>query len=188
MMKILRNNAGGVILCLAEIVIGILLLVDATAFTSGIIILAGIVLMVMGLGDIVKYFHLKAEEAAAGRQLSRGLTVLLAGAFCTFNFSWFLNTFPVIAIIYGVGILVAGIEKVQMAVDMYRLKKEKWFLGAAGSALSVICAMIIIWNPFASMEVLWVFTGISLVLEAVLDMVTLFINSGTIRHRGDTRG
>ena len=35
----------------------------------------------------------------------------LGGAFCAFNSRWFIATFPVITLIYGVIILVAGIRK-----------------------------------------------------------------------------
>lgn len=176
-MKILKENANSMVLCLAEAIVGTLLLVNPAAFTTSIIMFAGIALMVIGLIDAVKYFQTEAAEATASQQLARGLIALLAGAFCAFNSQWFIATFPVITIIYGVAILVAGLGKVQLAVDMFRLKNAKWFWGAISAAISIICAVIILLNPFASTMVLWLFTGITLVVEAVFDIATLVISS-----------
>ena len=46
----LKRNLGSVAMSLAEIVIGILLLVNPVGFTSGIIVTFGVVLMITGIG------------------------------------------------------------------------------------------------------------------------------------------
>ena len=48
-----RINA--LVLCLGELLIGILLLVKPVGFTSGIIIAIGVALMLRGVMDIVSY-------------------------------------------------------------------------------------------------------------------------------------
>ena len=49
--------------------------------------------------------------------------------------------------------------------------------GLRGSAvLSIVCAVIIITNPFKSTAVLWQFTAIVLILEAVFDIIVLLWN------------
>lgn len=84
-------------------------------------------------------------------------------------------TFPALAILYGIGILVTGVGKIQLTVDMLRQKNKKWFWAAINAAVSVVCAIIILNSPFASASVLWMFTGISLLVEGVLDIVTLIL-------------
>lgn len=175
-MKVLRQNGNAIIMCMIEIVAGILLLVNPVGFTAGIIIAAGIALMVNGLFNIILYFRCSPVEAAVGQLLMRGLISLLAGAFCTFCPQWFTITFPVIAILYGVAVLIGGLSKVQVAIDMLRLKNAKWWWGAISAAISIICAVIIISNPFSSTVVLWWFTGISLIAEALFDIITLIIS------------
>ena len=44
-----------------EILIGILLLINPVGFTSSIIVAFGIVLTIMGIGQIIKYFRTDAE-------------------------------------------------------------------------------------------------------------------------------
>ena len=175
-MKTLKQNGNAIILCIIEVVVGILLLINPVGFTAGIIIAAGVALMVDGLLNVIRYFKSAPAEAAAGQLLMRGLITLLAGAFCTFNPGWFIATFPMIAILYGVAVLVGGLSKVQITMDMLRAKNPKWWWGAISAAISIICAFIMIKNPFSSTVALWWFTGISLIVEAVFDLVTLIMS------------
>ncbi len=175
-MKVIRQNGNAIIMCVIEIVVGILLLINPVGFTAGIIIMVGIALMVDGILNVVRYFRSSPDEAAVGQLLMRGLVSLLAGVFCTFNPQWFIITFPVIAILYGVAVLIAGLAKVQTAIDMFRLKNSKWWWVAISAGISIICALIIINNPFTSTVALWLFTGISLIAEAVFDAVTLIMS------------
>ncbi len=174
-MKTLKQNGNAIIMCIIEVVVGILLLVNPVGFTTGIIIAAGIALMVDGLLNVIRYFRSSPMEAAAGQLLMRGLIALLAGAFCALNSEWFIITFPMIAILYGVAVLIGGLGKVQITMDMLRAKNSKWWWGAISAAVSIICAFVMINNPFSSTVALWWFTGISLIVEAIFDMITLIM-------------
>ena len=177
-MKFLKRNANVILLCLFEALIGVLLVVDPIGFTSGIIIAFGIALLIAGLICTIGYFSSDAVEAALRGALVKGLALLLAGAFCALKPTWFIATFPLLTILYGVIILLAGLCKVQWAIDALRLKTGRWFLHVISAAVSIICAFVILSNPFASTLVLWMFTGISLIVEAVLDVVVLFFGKG----------
>ncbi len=178
-MKTLKLNGNAIIMCIIELAAGILLLVDPVGFTSGIIIAAGIALMVDGLLNVIRYFRSSPAEAAAGQLLMRGLLALLAGAFCTFNSEWFIVTFPIITILYGIAVLIGGLIKVQFAADLLRAKNSKWWWGAISAAISIICALVMIGDPFSSTVALWWFIGISLIAEAVFDVITLIVSSRT---------
>lgn len=176
-MKALKQNAGSIFLCIFEAVVGILLLLDPVVFTTGIIIALGIVLLAVGIGSVIKYFRMEATEAAETQGLLKGLILIAAGVFCAFRSYWFIVTFPVLSVIYGIIILIAGLGKIQWTFDMLRMKKKKWFLAAISAVISIICAIVILKNPFTSSAVLWMFTGISLIVEAVFDVVSLIINT-----------
>ena len=177
-MKFLKRNAHVILLCLFEALIGVLLVVDPIGFTSGIIIAFGIALLAAGLICTVGYFRTDSVEAALRGTLVKGLAMLLTGAFCILNPTWFIATFPLLTILYGVVILFAGLSKVQWAIDALRLKTGRWFLPAISAVVSIICGFVVLSNPFASTLLLWMFTGISLIIEAVLDVVVLFFGRG----------
>lgn len=184
-MKNKQINVGGIVAGVFELVVGILLLINPAVFTNGIIIAAGIVLCVAGIKFIVDYFRMDALRAAKSRALLKGLFCLLAGVFCIVKSRWFVATFPVLAVIYGVTLLVFGLSKVEATVDMIRLKIKKWFLAAISAVITIACSVVILMNPFYTTAVLWVFTGIALIVEAVLDIVVAIVGKGenTIQDR-----
>ena len=176
-MNFLKRNANVIFICLFEALIGILLLFDPIAFSSAIVIVFGVALLAAGLIAVIDYFRTDAVEAALRRTLARGLAMLLAGAFCVLQPAWFIATFPLLTILYGVVILLTGLSKAQWTVDALRLKTGRWHFPAIGAAVSISCAFVVLANPFASTLVLWMFTGISLIVEAVLDILVLFFSS-----------
>ena len=175
-MKKLKENMNGLLICLFELVVGILLLIDPVGFTSGIIVTAGIALIILGIINCVKYIREDILRASKGQFLTKGLISLIIGAFCVFNSQWFIATFSALTVIYGVVVLISAVEKIQLCIDMYRQKKSKWYFAAISAAVSLICAIIILKSPFETTAVLWMFTGISLIVEAVFDLFTLIAN------------
>lgn len=172
-MEFLKKHTNSILLCLFEILVGILLLVNPVRFTSGIITAFGVVLILLALVCVIKYFRMNAVSAATSQLLVKGLIALAAGAFCTFKTHWFIVTFPILTILYGVVVLAAGFVKVQWAVDAMRLRTGKWLLPAISAAVSIICAAVILGSPFESTVILWMFTGASLIVEAVFDIVVM---------------
>ena len=184
-MKFLKQHTNSILLCLFEILVGILLLVNPVRFTSGIIIAFGVVLIVLALVCIINYFRLDAVAGAASQALVKGLIALAAGAFCAFRTHWFIVTFPILTILYGVAVLITGFVKVQWAVDAMRLKTGKWGLPAVSAVISILCAAVILGSPFESTVVLWMFTGASLIVEAVFDIVVMVFLERNVESRAE---
>lgn len=174
-MKLFKESTTDLVLCIVELIIGILLLLDPIRFTSTVIIGTGIVLIALGLIKVGNYFRLDAEITAFGQLLTKGLISVLAGIFCVMQWEWFLTTFPVLTVVYGSIILLTGISKIQLAVDMARLKNDRWRWAAINSVLTLICAMVVLCNPFASTEVLWCFTGAVLVGVGIFDLAVAIL-------------
>ena len=175
-MVFLKQNANSILLCVFEAIVGILLLVDPVGFTSGILMALGIVLLIVGVISVIGYIGMEASEAASSGKLLRGLLALAAGFVLVFHSEWLINAFPVFSIFYGLAILVAGIAKIQWAVDRMRLGLGHWGLPALSAVVSVLCAIVILANPFETMVIMWMFTGASLVVEAIFDLVVLFFS------------
>lgn len=175
-MKNIKLNINGILLSIFELIVGIVLLINPISFTTGIICAFGIALVVVGVISIIKYFKSRPEEAAIGQNLFKGIIAAAAGVFCVLKTEWLMTVFPLLTVMYGVTILLAGISKIQWAVDMLRLKRSKWFLPALSALISIICAVIILNNPFTSTTVLWTFTAVSLIVEAIFGIFIISIN------------
>lgn len=176
-MKTLKLNLSSILLSVFELVVGILLLVDPLGFTTGIVIAFGIALVVVGLISVIKYFRTSPELAAMGQNLFKGITAIIAGVFLVLKSEWLLTVFPILTIVCGVGILLAGISKLQWMANMIRLKKQRWFLPAIGALVSIVCAIVVLTDPFGTTAVLWVFTAVTLIAEAVFDIVIIIFGN-----------
>ena len=78
-MKSIRENAGVLILCIAELLVGILLLINPVGFTAGIVIAAGVLLIASGLQSVVRYVTTDPATGVREQGLARGLTASLLG-------------------------------------------------------------------------------------------------------------
>ena len=173
-MNLIKKHLPTLSLCAAEIIIGILLLCNPVGFTRGIIIVAGIIVLALGIRTVLRYLRAKPEEAAKSTNLFVGLTALSLGAFCIFHQDWLIAAFPALAVLYGTGQILAGFQKTQIATDAWRMKNQLWYFPAIGAALSIILGMIIITNPGMTLMSAWVFTGIALIVEGIFDSVCLW--------------
>lgn len=175
-MNLRRQTLSTILLCITEAVVGVLLLIRPVSFTAAVITVAGIALAVNGIVNIVRYFRSSPEDAAVSGLLIRGLVAAGVGIFCALNPQWFIVTFSAITILYGIAVLIAGLGKVQLSVDLLRLKNRKWWWSAISAVISILCAIVIISNPFSSAMVIWWFTGISLIVEAIFDLLAVIMS------------
>ena len=174
-MKNTHVNTSMLIMPIIEMVIGILLLINPVGFTSGIIVVLGIVMACLGAGSIVSYFRKSPEEAALKNDFTKGLILALLGTLCILKSAWFIAPFPLLTAFYGVLNLIAGMGKIQQAVDMLRLKSKYWLIAVMSAVVTIIFSTLILANPFASTNILWTFIGVTFIVEAVIDLFTVIL-------------
>lgn len=174
-MKLQFRELGQAAGFLVQVIVGILLMLNPVGVTSAIIVAFGLVVVVRGIWSVLKYFIMDPEEAMKAQTLYKGLVLLLAGLFCVCKSRWFFTTFPVLAIIYGIAVLLTGLLKVQHFADHLRLRQGGWFLYACSALITTVCGIVILTDPFGTSAVLWLFTGASLVAQATFDAVCLLI-------------
>lgn len=177
----MKEKMGGLGACVCELVIGILLLINPVGFTRGIIMAFGAAVTVLGAVNVVQYIRTEPHAASREQRLSKGLVMVLLGLFCLLKAEWFIVTFPLLTMVYGVLILLMGIEKVQWTLDMLRAHKPYWYLMGVSAVLSLVFAWVVLADPFASTAALWVFVGVSLIVEAVADLLAALFTGRTYK-------
>ena len=170
-----RRYLRDIITALFLIVVGILLLINPVAFAMGLVKLAGVFLVVLGALRIVRYFRTDPETAARGQDFFIGLIAILGGLFCIFFTGWFLSAFTTLAVIYGLLQLLLGFSKVQRTVDFLRMDLSLWYLPAASALIYLVFGFIIVLNPEMTLINVWVFTGVTMIVEGIITAVCLFL-------------
>ena len=174
-MGFIKQNGSAIVAGLVELLVGILLFVNPEGFTSGILMAVGAILLVCGVVCLIHYFNTDPVQAALEQNFSKGLVMILLGGFLALRTQQAIHFFAAITHLYGIAILIIGVVKLQQSVDLLRLKARYWFLAGINAVLAVLFATVILSNPFTTTIVLWRVAAISLIVEAVLDVVVLIM-------------
>ena len=173
-MGFLKKNGGTILAGLVELLIGILLFIDPVGFTSTILRVVGIILLLCGVFCLIRYFRTEPARAALEQNFSKGMVMILLAGVLTLRTGQVMDIFPLLAQLYGIAILVVGVVKLQQGVDLLRLKVRFWFLASINALLAILFAAAILSNIFTFIS-LWQLVAISLIAEAVLDIVVLIM-------------
>ena len=173
--RVFQGKSGSVIACILEMTVGVLLLINPIGFAGGIIRGAGVLLCLGGLLSAVRYFVTAAELAARKQLLFKGLIALMAGVVCITRSEWFLNTFPLLAVIYAMVLLVQAAARLQRMADMRRMHLPRWYMPGIAAGLAAVLAAIILFNPFGAAAAVWTFVAISLIAQAVVEFLTVVL-------------
>ena len=171
MPSFIRKNSTNLVLCLAELIVGILLLVNPTGFTRAIIMAVGAAVAVLGLLNVLRYFRTDAMQAAMEHRLAYGLGQLTLGLFFLLKADWLVGLFPVLTRLYGAGVLVLALFRIQQFVDARRLNLRKGLISGSSALFTLIYAAMILFIPATT----WIFIGVMLLLEALMDILILTI-------------
>ncbi len=165
-------------MCIAELLVGILLLIDPAGFTGAIITLLGVLLFIKGMLNIIGYFRENQRIAAEGQLLTSGLLFVSAGLFCMIRSDWFIRVFPILTMFYGILILLSAFQKIQWTVDLRRMGVSRWYIALISAVCSLVLAVIVLTNLVATTAAMWMLIGIALIVEAVLDILALLFQRG----------
>ena len=175
MKKFLTSKIGNILLCIAEIIVGVLLLVNPDAVTSAFIIGAGAVMILTGIVFCTLYFVGEAEKMVIKQLLFKGLLLIILGILCVTQYGILLAALPFVTWVYAIAMLILAAYKVQCTVDILRLSGIRWYFPAISAALAVVLALFILLNPNTAMNIVWGFMGVSIILEARLEIATIIL-------------
>lgn len=159
-----------IIVAVALFVLGLFLVIFPAASQEIICKAIGVALCVWGVLRLINYFRIAGNEVLGSYGLVQGVTLLAFGMFFVIKpqvIGVFLGT--ALAII----IIVDGILKLQYAVDFYHLQSDKWWIELIGAVIMVVIGVIALLNPFSTTTALTVFIGIALMVEGLLDFISL---------------
>lgn len=175
MKKFLTSKIGNILLCIAEIIVGVLLLVNPDAVTSAFIIGAGAVMILTGVVFCTLYFVGEAEKMVIKQLLFKGLLLIILGVLCVTQYGVLLAALPFVTWVYAIAMLILAAYKVQCTVDILRLSGIRWYFPAISAALAVVLALFILLNPNTAMNIVGGFMGVSIILEAGLEIATIIL-------------
>ena len=167
----MKQKLSGIGLAVVEIVVGLFLLISPNTLTKAVVIIAGIALLVMGVISLIGYFRADPVGSVLGQGMTKGLMEVAIGVFVLIKTGWVVGVFDTVI---ALAILLLGVSKLGLSVDLMRLKDNGWKAALVNAVVTLVCAFIII--SVSASDVIWMVIGISLIVQAVLDIVTAFFS------------
>ena len=165
-MKNLKWNL--ILMSLFYLALGIFLLaVPGVALNMVCYALGGVVLACAAL-QLIRYFTVERKVFQSSFTLISGLVCLGLGGFLILRSDIVVRILP---IVFGLFVVFDSLGRLQNALELRRCgyPSWKWFILLA--LLSVVLGVVMILNPFATMELLVMAIGVILVVEGAINLL-----------------
>lgn len=171
-----RETGYVILFSLILALLGLLLLLVPQIQLTYIVYALSIAIIVVGIFLIVRYFLTESYRNMSRYGFSVGVLFVILGI-CAMLRAQVLAEYLVLCL--GVFILIMGIIQLQNAVDLNYLKNKYWLILLALALLALIFSVVILINPFK--ESIEIFTYISLIIEGLISLISMFCLSVSIR-------
>lgn len=161
------NHTYGYSRAIVAALFGLVLIIWPGAAVKTIVIVIGSVLML--LGAVTMIFSKKPEE-------DRNRSILSINGIISLIFGLILVVFPgffvgIIMFLFGTILLIIGVSEVAGAVAA-RSEANAPLSIFIGPLITTACGIVIFFNPFSTMEWLFIFFGISLLVYSLTELIS----------------
>ena len=156
-----------------SIAVGLVLLLFPGITIQVVCYLLGCLVIIFGASRIIRYFKQDpAYHEVFQGDLMTGLFGAVIGLFMILKAEIVVSLVP---IVFGVVLLTSGIGNVQRTIDARRAGYPRWGVLLALALLTIVLSLLLLINPFGSMQVAVAVIGASLIYEGVSDIVFMLL-------------
>ena len=138
-----------------------------------------IVLAVYGIIKIISYFRMTPEDGANTIAFAGALLAFSLAIYILIDAASFAEIFPRV---WGLIILLGGFMKIQDSIDTLRLHAKGWWIMLIGAVISLVLGIIAVIRPEFILNSIALFLGISLIVEAIIDLIILIIMRKSLKE------
>lgn len=161
---------GYLVLSVLLCVMGILVILHPEASMDTFGILSGVMLIAFGAIKLIGYFSKDLFRLAFENDLSSGILMLVLGSNLLLHTERSLTFF---CTVLGILILTDGLVKVQISVEARPFGIRQWRLLLVFAIATACFGCVLIFRPDPQMQVMIQMLGISLILDGILNIITM---------------
>ena len=165
MIKELKKNM--ILLAVFYLILGIILVLFPEGSGYAICYLIGGLTIIYGIFHLVLYQRTKSPFVTYRYDLVQGIIGLAIGIY---------------VMILGVVVMIDSIVKIQNAWDLKRMGYDRWWLVMIGALVTLVFGLLMVFYPFTVYLSVIVFVGISLIVNGVSDLITIFILNKKVKE------
>ncbi len=171
---------GYIIVSAIMIALGLVLVIYPEISLQMLEIVCGALFIVFGAVKLVGFFSKDLYRLAFQYDLVFGIFMVVLGIIMLVN-PGTLTGFICVAL--GLSALIDGLFRVQMSVEAKRFGIGTWWLVCVCGVLSAVAGVVVMVRPAESAPVLMTLIGISLMLEGMLNLITVIVAVRIIRNQ-----
>ena len=177
MVKKLKWNL--VLMSVLYLGLGIFLLLRPTTALNIVCYALGAVVLICAAVQLVRYFAIERGVFQSQLTLISGLICLGLGAFLIIRSDIVVSILP---IVFGLFVIFDSIGRVQNALDLRRCGYDSWKGFLLLPVLSIVLGVVMILNPFGTMETLVMAIGVILVIEGAINLLSALYTILAVRR------
>lgn len=162
-----QKEIKGILLSILLIGLAIFLMLKPMEIISTLIKIIGIFILICGVFDFANYL-IKKENKLVDYGLIKGVMELTIGIMFIFKHELLIDLFPSLL---GIIIVFINIFKLQMSLNLKDLNDKNYLTGIIISSLSIILGIIILINPFETVEIVVIVSGAVLLLSELSNII-----------------
>lgn len=167
-----RKEIKGILVSILFIVLGVFLFIKPLELIETLLKVIGIILLIGGLFDFMNYFRLSSEDRIIDYTLMKGIMEITTSILFIFKSDVLSSVFP---ILLGLIIIFINIFKLEVAINLKKFDEKNSLIGVIISVLSIILGIVIILNPFSTLELVVKVSGIIIVVSELSNIIYSFI-------------
>ena len=145
-----------------------LLMVPGTALNIVCYALGGVVLACAAV-QLIRYFAVERGVFQSQLTLISGLVCLGLGAFLIIRSDLVVRILP---IVFGLFVIFDSLGRIQSALELRRCEYSSWKGFLLLAVLSIVLGIVMILDPFGTMETLVMAIGVILIIEGALNLLS----------------
>ena len=149
------------------LVLGLLLFFKSSVTLTGISYIFGGLIIAIGVLAIVRFISNNHSDISNQLNIIYGIICIISGIFFIEKPEIIGSIIPVVM---GIGIIISSSLKIQQSFNLKSLNSSYFFWSFVTALLSLICGVVLLFNPFKGAVIITKVIGIFLVMYAILDI------------------
>lgn len=158
-----------ILMSILYLALGIFLLMVPGTALNVVCYALGAVVLACAAVQIVRYFSVERGVFQSQLTLISGLVCLGLGAFLIIRSDIVVRILP---IVFGLFVIFDSLGRIQNALELRRCNYESWKGFLLLALLSIALGVVMILNPFGTMETLVMAIGVILIIEGALNLLS----------------
>ena len=154
------------------LVLGLLLFFKSSVTLMGISYIFGGLIIAIGVLAIVRFISNNHSDISNQLNIIYGIICIISGIFFIEKPEIIGSIIPVVM---GIGIIVSSSLKIQQSFNLKSLNSSYFFWSFVTALLSLICGVVLLFNPFKGAVIITKVIGIFLVMYAILDICNTIV-------------